>query len=201
MSEDQASRSVQTTGEARSPHYRMDPGRSRFTVQAFASGLLSFLGHSPTFAVRDFEGEIRWAPDASANAGLEVTVKASSLELTDIVRSADREEIEGRMRREVLEAAVYPEIRFQADEIATVAIEAKRYRLQITGPLSVHGVTNRETASAELHLYEDGIQLVGELPLQLSNYRIPSVTALGGAIQLRDQLQASFDIVAWKEPS
>ena len=30
------------------------PGQSRFTVQAFAAGLLSFLGHSPTFAVRDF---------------------------------------------------------------------------------------------------------------------------------------------------
>jgi hypothetical protein len=34
-------------------HYRLNPGESRFTVQAFASGLLSFLGHSPTFAIRD----------------------------------------------------------------------------------------------------------------------------------------------------
>ena len=34
--------------------YRIDPGRSRFTVQAFATGLLSAFAHSPTFAVRDF---------------------------------------------------------------------------------------------------------------------------------------------------
>ncbi len=40
--------------------YRLDPGQSRFTVQAFATGLLSFLGHSPTFAVRDFAGAVRF---------------------------------------------------------------------------------------------------------------------------------------------
>ena len=78
--------------------YRMDPGHSRFTVQAFAGGLLSFLGHSPTFAVRDFAGELCWEPDRPEGAGLVVTVRADSLELIDNVRPADREDIEGRMR-------------------------------------------------------------------------------------------------------
>ncbi|HZY84092.1 MAG TPA: hypothetical protein VFE78_04635 [Gemmataceae bacterium] len=36
--------------------YRLGPELRQFTVQAFASGMLSFLGHSPTFAVRDFTG-------------------------------------------------------------------------------------------------------------------------------------------------
>ena len=38
--------------------YRLDPGQSRFTVQAFATGMLSFLAHSPTFAVRAFRGDV-----------------------------------------------------------------------------------------------------------------------------------------------
>ena len=41
--------------------YRFDPSLSRFTVRAFASGLLSFVGHSPTFAVRQFAGARRCA--------------------------------------------------------------------------------------------------------------------------------------------
>ena len=44
--------------------YRLDPAHSRFTVQAFAAGMLSFLGHNPTFAVRDFQGEVRFDPAA-----------------------------------------------------------------------------------------------------------------------------------------
>ena len=182
-------------------HYRFDPGHGRFTVQAFATGLLSFLGHSPTFAVRHFGGELRWQPDAPDDAGLAVTVRADSLELTDSVRPGDREEIEGRMRREVLEVALYPEIRFQADEIATSTVAENRYRLRVGGLLTLHGVTRREAIDAEILHYNDGVQLGGKFSLRLSDYRIRPVTALGGAIKLKDELRVAFDIVAWKEES
>jgi hypothetical protein len=48
--------------------YTLDPASSRFTVQAFATGLLSALGHSPTFAVREFTGEWRFTPETFADA-------------------------------------------------------------------------------------------------------------------------------------
>jgi len=37
-------------------------------VQAFASGMLSGLGHNPTFAIREFTGELRLTPDTFADA-------------------------------------------------------------------------------------------------------------------------------------
>ena len=199
MSQEPVRPIVREAGGAMGTRYRMDPGHSRFTVQAFAGGLLSFLGHSPTFAVGDFAGELCWEPDRPEGAGLVVTVRADSLELIDNVRPADREDIEGRMRREVLEAAAYPDIRFQAAEITTTAAGGNRHRLRISGMLSLHGVTNRHGIEAELLLYNDGVRLGGEFPLRLADYRIRPVTALGGAIQLRDQLRVSFDIVAWRE--
>jgi polyisoprenoid-binding protein YceI len=177
----------------------MDPGPSRFTVQAFAGGVFSFLGHSPTFAVRDFAGQLCWEPNPSEGAGLEVTVRADSLELIDRVRPADRDEIEGRMRREVLETRAYPDIRFQAAEIATAAAGGNRYRVRIIGQLALHGVMSRHGIEAELLLYDDGVRLGGEFPLRLTEHRIRPVTALGGSIQLRDQLRVAFDIVAWRE--
>jgi polyisoprenoid-binding protein YceI len=184
-----------------SVRYRLDPGHSLFTVQAFAGGVLSFLGHSPTFAVRDFQGEIRWGPTDSNDAGVEVIVGANSLELTDKVRPADREEIQGRMRREVLETAVYPEIRYGADEIAAEAVTEDHYRVRIAGSLTLHGVSNRQTVDGEMLVYDDGVRLGGEFSLRLSDFRIRPVTALGGSIRLRDDLRLSFDIVAWKEAS
>lgn len=179
--------------------YRLDPAHSRFTVQGFAGGLLSLMAHNPTFLVRDFDGELRWQPDAPAGARLAITIRANSLDLVDKVRPADRDEIMGRMWREELEVAAYPEIHFQAEEITTAPVGPDRYRMGITGLLSLHGVTNRETIDAELLQYSDGVRLLGALPLHLSAYRIRPVTALGGAIHLKDQLRATFDLAAWKE--
>jgi polyisoprenoid-binding protein YceI len=179
--------------------YRLDPGHGRLTVQAFATGLLSFLGHSPTFAARDFGGEVRFDPATPEGVALDLTVRADSLALVDNVRPADREDIEGRMRREVLETGAYPEISFHAGEVSAGTADGNRYRVRLAGRLSLHGVTNPHVVDVEVQLYEDGLRLAGECPLRLSDYRIRPVTALGGAIRLRDQLRVSFDLVAWKE--
>jgi polyisoprenoid-binding protein YceI len=180
--------------------YRLASDRSRFTVQTFASGLLSFFAHSPTFAVRDFGGELSWGPGTTEGSRLDVIVRADSLELVDSVRPADREEIRARMQREVLQVAEHPEIRFQADEIETAHVATNRYHLRIVGTLLLRGVAPpRQQIEAELLHFDDGARLGGEFLLRLSHYGIRPVTALGGAIQLRDDLRLSFDIVAWRE--
>src|SRR5262249_40756814 len=162
--------------------FRLDPGRSRFTVQAFATGLLSFVGHSPTFAVRDFTGEAGFDPDTLVGAWVRMTIKADSLTLLDNVRPADRAEIEGRMRREVLETAAYPEIRFESDAVSVSPAGGNQFRAVVNGRLSLHGVTNPHQVAVQLFLYHDGIRGVGESALRMSAYRIGPVTALGGTL-------------------
>ena len=179
--------------------YRFDAEHSRFTVQAFVTGLLSFAGHSPTFAARSFNGHLQWQPDPSQGGELQLIVRADSLQLIDSVRPADREEIEVRMKREVLEAARYPEIRVESNEVMTKGLSDKKYRVQIVGELTLHGVTNREVIEADVRVFDDGIRLAGEFPLRMSHYRIAPVTVLGGTIRLKDQLRVAFDIAAMKE--
>src|SRR4051794_13443157 len=106
--------------------FRFAPGDSRWTVQAFASGMLSFLGHSPTFAIRDFAGFLSMG-NSAADTTVEIAVQASSLELVDKVSPSDRREIEDRMRREVLETAVCPEIRYQGTALSANPISQGRY--------------------------------------------------------------------------
>jgi polyisoprenoid-binding protein YceI len=179
--------------------YRFDPGHGRFTVQGFAGGMLSFLAHSPTFAVRGYAGELRLDDGSLRTARLQVTVRADSLELLDRVKPADRADIEGRMRGEVLEVGRYPEIRFEAGDVSSSPAGEGQYRLRINGRLTLHGVTNPVTLDAQLLAYSDGVRLVGESPLPLSEYRIRPVTALGGAIHLNDRLRVAFDLAAWKD--
>src|SRR6185312_12624207 len=49
------------------------------TVEAVAAGLLSFLGHSPTFAVREFAGAVEFPDDLIASLRLDLTVGAGGL--------------------------------------------------------------------------------------------------------------------------
>jgi polyisoprenoid-binding protein YceI len=179
--------------------YVPDPSQGRFTVRAFSGGMLSLLGHSPTFAVRDFGGELRFAPDAPAGAAIRITVKADSLTVTDPVSPKDREEIERRTREEVLETAKYPEIVYQSTEIKADKIADNWYRLQITGELSLHGVKKPHPVDAQLRLLDDEVRLSGQCTLSPSAYRIKPVTALGGTIKLKDELKFDFDLVGRKQ--
>jgi polyisoprenoid-binding protein YceI len=174
--------------------YTLDPASSRFTVQAFAGGMLSGFGHSPTFAVRQFTGEVGFTPETLADASLRLTVRAESLTLTDSVSAKDRQEIEGQMRLEVLEAAAYPEIDFQSAGITADRVADNWYRLRIQGELRLHGVKRPQQVDAQLRILEDQVRLSGQCALSLSAYRIKPVTALGGLIKLKDELKLDFDL-------
>ena len=90
--------------------YAIDPGISRFTVRAFAGGMFSAFGHNPTLAIREFEGEARFSPDALDEAGLVIRIKAASLTVTDRISDQDRRELELTLNQDVLETSRYPEI-------------------------------------------------------------------------------------------
>jgi polyisoprenoid-binding protein YceI len=181
--------------------YRFDPEHSRFTVQAFAAGLLSFLGHSPTFAARDFGGRVEFPDDVITRLRLELTVGARSLTVAGEVKPTDHREIEDRMRGEVLEVARFPEITFEADAAATEKLAPGRYRVTLDGTLTLHGVTRPHQMGAELAVFADGLRLRGETGLRMSDFAIRPVTALGGTIRLKDEVALAFDLAAIPEAS
>ena len=103
-------------------HFRLTPEGSRFTVQAFAGGLLSFLGHNPTFVIRDFRGAVWSDTGMIDDARLEVVVRTDSLKAVGDLAPRDREEIERRLREEVLQTDRYPEVTFQGTEVSASRI-------------------------------------------------------------------------------
>ena len=179
--------------------YRIEPRQSQFTVHATASGMLSFLGHNPTFAVRDYAGKIRFESSEVRTMMLDLTVSADSLDLIDQVKSADRKEIHERMRRDVLETSKYSEITFDSTDVIADAIAPGRYNLQIRGQLNLHGVTRAQQVRGVLQVFTDGLRLQGDGSLRLSDYRIAPVSALGGSIKLDDTLKLAFDLIALPE--
>jgi len=180
-------------------YYELDANQSRFTVQAFAGGMLWAFAYNPVIAIRDFAGEVRFAPEELDKTSLFMTIKQGSLEVIDDIPQQDRQEIEGRMHQEMLETAIYPEITFQSTHISVSKVTANWYMAEIKGALSLHGVTRNERISAQVRILGDNLRVYGEFTLQLSNYNIKSFSIAMGTVMVKDELKFSFDIVARKE--
>jgi len=192
-SESHGTPQVATTAASR---YLIDARISRFTVRAFASGVLSAFGHSPTIAIRDFTGEAQFSPDKLESASLHVVVKAVSLGVTDDVSDKDRREMEHEMHVNVLESARYPEIVFDCSRVSLDNPGNSQYSMKLLGNLTLHGVTNSMAIPARVAITGDMLRAFGEFSLRQSDYNIKLVSAIGGGLKVKDEVKFSFDIVA-----
>jgi polyisoprenoid-binding protein YceI len=179
--------------------YAIDSDMSRFTVRAFASGMLAAMGHSPTLAVRDFTGNAEFAPESLDAAALHIKIKAGSLNVTNNVSDKDRTEIERTMNQEVLETARYPEISFDSSKVSASKVGDGQYLVNLVGELSLHGVTKSEPVSAQVAIMGDTLRAHGEFSLLQTAYGIKPVSIAGGTLKLKDELKCSFDILARKQ--
>ncbi|HTB13343.1 MAG TPA: YceI family protein [Bryobacteraceae bacterium] len=179
--------------------YLIDKSSSKFTVRAFATGMLSSFGHNPTLAIRKFEGEIEFSPDDLTKSSLHVSAGADSLEVTDDIKSKDRQEMESTMNDSVLETAKYPEISFASTSVSASQLGENRYQMSLNGNLSLHGVTRPVTIPTQVTLLGDMLRAGGEFTLLQTSFGIALVSVAGGTLKLKDELKFSFDIVARKK--
>lgn len=183
------------TGGA-SVHYVLDKNASRFTVQAFATGLLSAFGHSPTIAIRDFDGDVDFAPDTYDKATLRVTVKTSTFELLDEMKRDDREKLQRDMFQNVLEVDRFPTAVYESHQINVQKVSEHLLQAQVAGNLTLHGVTGPLAFDARVQNSGALLRVSGEFSLHQSDYEMRPVSIAGGTLRLKDQLKFRFEVVA-----
>ena len=179
--------------------YRIDPSRSRFTVQGSAEGLFSMFGHDPVIAICGFGGDARWVPGTLEGGSVLMLVRADSLAVVNKVSEKDRLEMERAMLDEVLETTRYPEVVFMSTNISSTRTAEGQYSARITGSLSLHGVTRAHSVDALVTVNGGSLRAQGEFPLRQTDYNIRPVSVAGGTLKMKDELHLSFDIVAEKQ--
>lgn len=179
--------------------YSLDTGISRFTVRAFASGMLSAFGHSPTFAIRQYSGDVRFDAETLEAASLRLVIKSASLEVADNISDKDRRDIEAEMRDRVLEVGKYPEIVYQCSRVVVSNTGSDRYTLTLHGDLTLHGITRGQSVTAKIAVTGEMLRAFGECSLRQSDYNVKLVSALGGGLKVKDEVKLSFDLVARKQ--
>ena len=180
-------------------HYLVDTRTSQFTVQAFASGLISAIAHSPKIAIRDWTGVAQMASDKLESPSLEVRVNSSSLEVLDELPDRDRRELHRVMNNEVLETPKFPEIAYDSTEISVEKLKEDLYRLNVSGRLTLHGISNDLDFVAQGSVGVDSVRAHGSFMLLQSDYNIRIASIAGGTLKLQDELKFCFYVVARKE--
>jgi polyisoprenoid-binding protein YceI len=178
--------------------YDLDVAASKFTLQAFAGGLLSAFGHNPVIAIPDFSGEVRLGPEGIETATLQMTIQTASLKVISDMPEKDRTEIERIMHQQVLESDGYPEIIYQCSRVSASRTGEGQYWVALNGELTMHGVTRSQTVSARVTTNGDNLRATGSFSILQSDYEIKQVSFAGGTLKVKDELKCSFEIAARK---
>jgi polyisoprenoid-binding protein YceI len=99
------------------------------------------------------------------------------------------------MREKVLETATYPMIVFDRTGVQANPAGPAQYRVEITGKLTLHGVTSDPQISARVIVSADRLRASGEFSLFQSSYGIELVTVAGGVLKVNDEVKVTFDVV------
>jgi polyisoprenoid-binding protein YceI len=186
---------VQET-ETPADRYVIDSRASRFTVQAFATGLMARMGHNPIIGIRDFSGEMQFNPDKLEAGGFRLVIKSASLSVQNDISDKDLREIERLMNQEVLETAKFPEIVYDATSISVTKMADMLCSATLNGKLTMHGVTRNQTIVVRVALLGSMLRASGDFTLDQTDYNIKLVSVAGGALKLKDELKFSFEMVA-----
>jgi len=185
--------------ETPAERYVIDGRSSRFTAQAFATGMLARMGHNPTIGIRDFSGEMNFNPDKLEAGSFHLVIKSASLGVQDDISDKDLHEIERLMKQEVLETAKFPEIVYDAPSITVTKMADTLYSAALNGNLTLHGVTRNQSIVVRVALFGAMLRASGDFSLNQTDYNIKLVSVAGGALKLKDELKFSFEIVARKQ--
>lgn len=179
--------------------YVIDGRASRFTVRAFASGLLAAMGHDPTIGIHDFSGEINFDAEKLEAGPLKIIVKSSSLSVQDDISAKDLREMERLMNQEILETAKYQEILYESPPVSLTKMTDMFYSATLKGKLTLHGVSHSQPINVRVTLLGSMLRASGDFLLSQTDYEIKLVSVAGGALKLKDELKFSFEIVARRQ--
>jgi polyisoprenoid-binding protein YceI len=184
--------------------FEIDPAKSVVTILVNKAGPFAKFAHNHVVTSGQESG-FAWEGRDPAGSGFEIHVPVAALTVDDpAVRAAiggefagevpesAREGTYGNMTRpEVLDLAEFPEVIVRCDGLA-----GSWDRPVAAADLTIRGATRRVEIPMELERGAGTFTARGSLHIRQSDFGITPFSAVGGAIQVGDELELRFDIVA-----
>lgn len=181
--------------------YRVDPAATSVVVHVGRAGLFKFAGHDHEVAVPGVEGRISLDANDPSRSRVAVQFDAKALKVTGRGEPAgDVADVQRTMLSErVLDVARYPTISFESDRVAVQQRSAGRLTLRVDGRLTLHGVTKPVSVPVAVRLDGKRLTVTGEATVRQTEFGIRPVSAGGGTVRVKDEVDVMFTIVAVAE--
>lgn len=178
-------------------HYRINREKSQITARVGVGGMLKGLGHPHVIAIRDFHGEVVANPSIVGSGSVRLTIVANSTaETGEEIEAKDRPKVNQAVHEEALETSRFPEVAFRSRSVTVKEAGDHQYDAAISGDLTLHGVTRPISFPAKVRAEGNSLRASGAFTILHEAYGIKRLTAAGGTIKAKDEIELSFEIVA-----
>lgn len=182
--------------------FQIDSSASKLEVKVFKEGFLSAFGHNHEIAATRFRGVAAIDSQHLENSSVELAVDAASLKVRDQgISEKDRQGIQQDMlSAKVLDVQRYPTITFRSTGVSRVEKKNNAITVELSGDLTLHGVTRRHTIQLSLALGENELRASGSTNLKQTDYGITPIKVALGGVRVKDQVRISFELTAREFP-
>jgi hypothetical protein len=167
----------------------IDIKRSTISVHVGKAGLFAAAGHDHWVNAPISSGVI----NDSDRPHVEFRVDASKMAVKPDpkVDAKTQAEIQRDMQERVLESAKYPDITFRSSRVE----KQTDGQWKVDGTLTLHGVTKPIAAAVK----RNGDAYVGNATLRQTDFGVKPITAAGGTVKVKNELEIDFRIVTRSE--
>jgi polyisoprenoid-binding protein YceI len=177
--------------------YVVDAGASSVRVHVGKSGAFSFAGHKHEVVAPAVSGEIVADPADLGASRVTLTFEAGALTvLPEGEPAGDAPKVEETMRGpKVLDAVRFPVITFKSQRV-TGREAGGAYDLELTGELTLHGMTRALTLPVHVEMAGETLTATGKATLRHDQFGMQPVSAAGGAVKVKNEIPIDFRLVA-----
>jgi polyisoprenoid-binding protein YceI len=172
---------------------------SRVTIEVGKTGMLSFAGHAHEILAPGVSGKVTVDEADPSRSSVSLEFRTASLRVNpagEPPRDVPQVQ-EVMLGPRVLDAARFPIVSFRSSRVVVVTRAADSSDLRVEGAMTLHGVTRKLTLPLRVTLAPDGtLTARGSLSIRQTDYGIQPVTAAGGSVRVKDELDVRFVLVA-----
>lgn len=172
-----------------------DPNASTVALWTYKEGLLSKMAHDLKIRIDGWK-----APLERENGSFKVDVVipvdglhvAGQVKGDQVTPMADKDhaDIDKSMRTKVLDAAKFPEIRYEGAGAAPTSGE-----MRVDGKLTLKGKTQPLPVTCKVSDGPEGTRVQGEVRFQQTQFGVTPFSALMGTLKVKDEVRVTWDLL------
>jgi polyisoprenoid-binding protein YceI len=176
----------------------IDAANSRIVVTVGRTGVFGFAGHTHEILAPRVSGRVTFDPADWQRSTVSLQFDASALRVTGKGDPpADIPQVQRVMLSdEVLDVKRFPTIAFRSRRVSATPRTPTALDLVIEGDATLHGATRPMIVHAAAALDADGMTVRGTFGLKQTEFGMVPVTAAGGTVRVKDEVQVEFVLKA-----